>query len=307
LAAYPSARPRALENGREGIGFAVITGAAGMLGVDLCRTFGRKHQVIATDITGDAIRMDITDARSIYEVFEEHSPEFVVHAAAYTDVDGCEREMETAYRLNAIGTWNIAAAAREAGAPMAYVSTDFVFDGEKGSPYTEYDAPNPIGCYGASKLAGEIHVRELCPEHYIVRTAWLYGDRGKNFPATILRAAQERKELRVVADQIGSPTYARDLAEFMATLPELGLFGTYHASGGGACSWYEFAVKILELAGMSGVEVKPIKTEEWPSPTRRPKYSVLRNFNLELLGRDNFRPWNEALAEWIQRGTIGRQ
>ena len=280
----------------------LITGAAGMLGVDLCRTFvERHHEVLPTDITGDVTRMDITDRESVRRVFEQLKPEFVVHSAAYTNVDGCESETETAYRVNAVGTWNVALAAREIGAPIVYISTDFVFDGEKGAPYTEYDVVNPLGCYGASKLAGEIHVRELCPMHYIVRTAWLYGDTGKNFPATMLRVAEERKELQIVADQIGTPTYTRDLADFVATLPELEQYGTYHASGNGACSWYEFAVKILELAGVTDVTVQPIKTDDWPSPTRRPIYSVLRNFNLELLGRDNFRPWEQALTEWIQR------
>lgn len=285
----------------------LITGAAGMLGTDLCRVFAEKHEVIATDIAGDVTRMDITDRDSVRSVFRRLEPEFVVHSAAYTNVDGCESETEKAYLVNAVGTWNVALAARETGATMAYVSTDFVFDGEKGEPYTEYDAPHPIGCYGATKLAGETHVRELCQEHYIVRTSWSYGDTGKNFPDTILRAAKERKELTVVADQFGSPTYTRDLADFIGTLPELEQYGTYHASGGGACSWHQFAVKILELAGLNNVKVRPISTEEWPSPTRRPKYSVLRNLNLELLGRDNFRPWDEALAEWIQRRNTGQQ
>lgn len=285
----------------------LITGAAGMLGVDLCRAFGDKHEVLATDITGDVIRMDITEYQSVRQTFERLEPEFVVHAAAYTNVDGCEQEIDKAHLVNAVGSWNLAVVASNTGTPIAYVSTDFVFDGEKGEPYTEYDTPNPLGCYGASKLAGEVHIRELCRKHYIVRTSWLYGDTGKNFPNTILGAAKDRKELTVVADQFGSPTYTRDLAGFLATLPEMEHYGTYHASGNGVCSWHQFAVKILVMAGVDDVEVRPIRADEWPSPTRRPKYSVLRNFNLELLGRDNFRPWDEALAEWIQRRNTGQQ
>lgn len=278
----------------------LITGAAGMLGTDLRKAL-RSHELIPTDITGDFLKLDITDTCEVARTIRDLSPDVVVHCAAYTDVDGCEREPDKAYRLNALGTWNVASACPKSGSAMIYISTDFVFDGDKGEPYTEYDAVNPLGHYGASKLAGERHVRELCPEHYIVRTAWLYGEHGKNFPFSILNAAKAGKELKVVSDQIGSPTFTADLAKIIGEFPGGRLYGTYHVTNKGSCSWHEFATKILALAGMADIEIKPITSDKWPTPTRRPKYSVLRHYALELQGRDNIRPWEDALQDFINR------
>ncbi len=275
-----------------------------MLGTDLQKALGPDNELILTDVVGDVSVLDITNTDQVISTITESRPDVVVHGAAYTDVDGCERNTDQAYRVNALGTWNIATACRLCDAAMVYVSTDFVFDGEKAAPYTEYDVPNPLGHYGASKLAGEQHVRALCPKHYITRTAWLYGEYGKNFPYTILNAAKTRKELTVVADQIGTPTFTVDLAATIRDLVHSPLYGTYHVTNGGSCSWYEFAREILSLAGIDDVEVKPIRAEDWPSPTRRPKYSVLRNYSLELQGKDNLRPWGEALHDFISRLSI---
>jgi dTDP-4-dehydrorhamnose reductase len=280
----------------------LITGAAGMLGTDLRRTFEQlvgKENLILADIAGDVIHLDITDTDQTFKLIIDSKPDVVIHSAAYTDVDGCEKDKDKAFRVNGFGTWNVAAACSRIDAILVYISTDFVFDGEKGEPYTEYDEPNPIGWYGASKLAGERHVQALCSRYYIVRTAWLYGKHGKNFPLTILNAAKSGKPLKVVADQTGSPTYTADLAAVICELIENSLYGIYHITNKGACTWYDFARRVLDLSGMSNVEIEPIRSEDWPSPTRRPKYSVLRHYSLELQGRDNLRSWEDALADFI--------
>ena len=272
-----------------------------MLGTDLQKALRGEHDLVLTDVVGDVQFLDITDTSAVMSAVGESRPDAVIHSAAYTDVDGCERDPDKAYLVNGLGTWNVATACREFGAALVYVSTDFVFDGKKGEPYTEYDGTNPLGHYGASKLAGEKHVRELCPRHYIARTAWLYGEHGKNFPYTIMNAAKTRKELKVVADQIGSPTFTADLAATIRDLIGSPLYGTYHVTNKGSCSWCDFAKEILRLAGINDVDVQPIKAEEWPSPTKRPKYSVLRHYSLELQGRDNLRSWQDALADFISR------
>ena len=301
----------------------MVTGAEGMLGTEMVARLAREHDVIGVDV-GD---FDITDFAATEAAVARAKPDLVCHCAAYTDVDGCERDPDLAFRVNALGTWNVAAAIlamgtvpieRGAGSterphrglsPMIYISTDFVFDGEKGAPYTEYDSPQPLGAYGASKLAGERHVRELVQRHFIVRTAWLYAAHGRNFVLSILRKAREavaaagpggaEPVLRVVADQVGSPTSAADLADAIARhIVDSRLYGTYHITNAGSCSWAEFAAEALRLAG-SRVRVEPISWKDWPSPTRRPAYSVLRRLCLEMQGRDDMRPWQEALAEVV--------
>ncbi len=279
----------------------LITGAAGMLGTDLQETLHAEHDLIPTDVMGDVRFLDVTDTQQVMTAVRDASPDAVVHAAAYTDVDGCEQDPDKAYRVNALGTWNVAAACAQVGCGLVYISTDFVFDGEKGEPYTEYDVPHPISHYGASKLAGEKHVLSLWPKHFVVRTAWLYGEHGKNFPLAILDAAKSRKQLKVVVDQIGSPTFTVDLADAIAKLIISPLYGTYHVTNQGSCSWYEFAKRILELVGINDVEVEPIKGDEWPSPTSRPKCSALRHYALELQAREDLRPWEDALADFISR------
>lgn len=279
----------------------LITGASGMLGADLQAVLSPDHELVLTDVAGDVIPMDITDPESVMSVMEEHRPDVVIHSAAYTDVDGCERDPDKAFLVNGTGTKNVAAACREFDASMVYISTDFVFDGEKGEPYTENDPTNPLGAYGASKLAGETHVRDICPKHYICRTAWLYGIHGKNFPFAIINRAKSGQPIKVVSDQIGSPTFTVDLATIIKDIISSPVYGTYHTTNKGSCSWFDFAKKILALAGMNDVEVTPIKADDWPSPTRRPKCSVLRHLTLELQGKDNLRTWEEALEDFISR------
>ncbi|NLC58275.1 MAG: dTDP-4-dehydrorhamnose reductase [Armatimonadetes bacterium] len=283
----------------------VVTGAAGMLGRDLVAILSEQHAVVPTDLAGAAHSLDITDAVAVRAFLEAERPDAVVHCAAYTDVDGCERDPDQAYRVNALGTAAVAGACHHVGAALVYLSTDFVFDGEKTTPYTEFDDPRPLGVYGASKLAGENLVRSLCPRHYVVRTQWLYGAHGKNFPFAILRRADAGEPLRVVADQVGVPTFTRDLCGAIARILEQPLYGTYHAANRGEVSWHGFATRLLALAGLDPSQVVPIPAAEWPSPTRRPAYSVLRPYVLELTGRaDPLRPWEEALADFLAR--IGR-
>ena len=272
-----------------------------MLGADLQEALSQKHQLVLTDITGDVIPLDITDEKQVTGTIAKHRPDLVIHAAAYTDVDGCERDPDKAFLVNAEGTHNVALACELSDAAMVYISTDFVFDGEKGAPYTEQDTPNPINQYGASKLAGEKYVQELCPRHFIVRTAWLYGIHGKSFPRTMINTARAGKPLSVIADQVGSPTFTADLAAAICELIKSPIYGTYHITNKGSCSWFEFAKKTLSFAGMNDVEIKPITSEEWPSPTKRPKYSVLSHHALEILGQDNMRTWEEALHDFVSR------
>lgn len=285
----------------------LVTGACGMLGSLVCSELADRHDVVPSDVIGDCERVDITDTDSVFGLIDRSRPDLVIHCAAMTDVDGCERDPDRAYLVNAVGTWNLACAAAQSDSAFVCVSTDYVFDGEKGSPYTEFDTPNPLSAYGASKLAGEQAVRELCRKHYIVRTSWLFAPHGKNFALSIIKAAQSNKELRVVADQIGSPTYAADLAQFLASLAGSPLYGTYHYTNAGSCSWHEFASEIVSAAGLTDVKVIPIRSEDWPTPTRRPKYSVLRHYRMELLGRDHARPWQEAVAEFVEKWTTAKQ
>lgn len=277
----------------------LVTGACGMLGSLVCEALKGKHVVVPTDVLQGCEILDIADTGAVFDVINRVRPEMVIHCAAMTNVDGCERDPDIAHKINAVGTWNLACACASIDCAIAYVSTDYVFDGEKGEPYTEFDSPNPLGAYGASKLAGELAVKELCKKHYIVRTSWLFAPHGKNFALTMLKAAETQPKLTVIADQFGSPTYAKDLAEFLASLVGSPLHGTYHFTNSGSCSWFEFAREILNTAGKTEINIVPITTEEWPTPTRRPKFSVLRHYRMELLGRDSARPWQEAVKEFV--------
>jgi dTDP-4-dehydrorhamnose reductase len=219
-------------------------------------------------------------------------------------VDGCERQRDLAFSTNALGPELLARAAGARRALLVHVSTDFVFDGAKGSPYTEQDTPHPLNVYGESKLAGEEAVRRFAGEHLIVRTAWLYGRHRGNFTETILALADSRKELRVVTDQRGSPTWTVPLAEAIVALMRAGARGTYHAAGRGECSRYEWAVEILRLAGRE-VSLVPATTAEFPRPARRPPYSALAS---EKLSRDTgfrFPPWQQSLGEYLRSRQAG--
>jgi len=278
-----------------------------MLGLDLCPMLERAgHQVVRTDVSvreGQTVplweSLDITNTAAVLQLILKHQPDAVIHGAAYTDVDGCTRDPDLAYRVNGLGTWNIASVCGAHNIALFYISTDFVFDGAKTTPYTEFDTPNPLSPYGASKLAGERFVAQLCRKHFILRTSWLFGVHGKSFPATMINLAKTRSELNIVCDQIGSPTHTVDLAHTAISLLESPLYGTYHVTNSGHCSWFDLATRTLELAGAKDTVVKPMPAAQWPSPTIRPPYSVLRHYSLELQGRDNLPPWQRALEEFM--------
>lgn len=271
----------------------IITGAKGQLGNDLAKAFAGEELSL-----WDIQELDITDFAAVSREIGKVKPHLIINSAAYTNVDGCESEMETAFKINAVGTQNLAIAARANGSDIVYVSTDFVFDGDTSDPYTEFDDPNPLSVYGRSKLAGERYVTSLTNRHYIVRTAWLYGHGGNNFVKTIIKLARERDQLRIVNDQIGSPTYSLDLAYKIAEISRSGGYGIYHATNSGSCSWYDFTLEILRHDG-SQTPVVPIASSELNRPAPRPAFSELRNLSLELRGLTPMRPWQEALADYF--------
>ena len=242
-----------------------------MLGRDLVRAAEfTNHEVTAAS----RLDVDVTDRAAVDRAVRRARPEVVVNCAAYTDVDGAEADPAAAMRVNADGARNVAAAAAGQGAAVLYVSTDFVFDGLKGAPYVESDEPNPLSAYGTSKLAGEVDTAAVNPQHYIVRTSWLFGTGGRNFAATMLDLSEHQSQVVVVRDQVGAPTYTAHLAEGLVRLISTGAFGLYHMAAGGQCSWYDFAVAIFNRAGVD-CRVLSTTTDELGRPATRPEYSVL--------------------------------
>jgi dTDP-4-dehydrorhamnose reductase len=271
----------------------VITGHNGQLGRQLMQSFA-GHDLMPLDLPCD----DITD-RGVIDCIMRFSPDLIVHSAAYTDVDGAEKDPEFAYKVNALGTQNVALAAARSGAAMLHVSTNEVFDGARRDLYREWDATNPISQYARTKAAAERIVRTLAPRFYIARVAWLFGPGGNNFVTKILAGAAKYGGLRVAADEFGNPTYAPDAAAAMATLAETNHYGVYHLVNGGFCSRYEFAREIMRVSGQPDVPITPILSAEWPRPSMPPLHAVLANSAAASLGI-TLRPWQEALAEYAQ-------
>jgi len=270
----------------------LVIGANGMLGHDLM-------EVLEGEVRGiDLPEIDITDLTSVRKTLLTLKPRVIINSAAYTDVDGCESNVETAMAVNGEGVGLLALTAREIGAKLVQVSTDYVFDGGKGSPYLEDDPVGPLSIYGESKLAGELNAA-MAPEYLIIRTQWLYGIHGKNFVETMLRLAGERSELAVVDDQIGSPTFTRDLACAIKALVDRGCSGVYHVANSGFCSWNDFAKAIFAEEGLT-VTVSPMTTEQLNRPARRPLYSTLDCTRLTADTGFTPRPWREALREYLQ-------
>ncbi len=276
----------------------LVTGANGMLGSELCRQAADRYDVVATDVG----EMDVTDLAAVRDVATRTRPAFILHGGALTNVDGCETDPDLAYRVNALGTRNMAQTAAALGVPIVYVSTDYVFAGDGAVPYLEFDPTGPKSVYGRSKLAGERFVRELAGgRFYIVRTQWVFGFRGKNFVDTIVGAAREGRPLRVVDDQVGCPTWARDLARSILLLVERDPgFGTYHCSSRGSCSWFEFTEAILRLAGVTPKSLDPMPSSELDRPAPRPLYSVLRNYAFEQTVGDPMPTWRDAVAAYLK-------
>jgi dTDP-4-dehydrorhamnose reductase len=279
----------------------LVTGANGQLGTDLCKVLGHFELIPLTDKD-----IEISDMSSVKQAFSKYKPDVIINTAAYVRVDDCEDESDKAFSVNALGARNVAVVAQELGAKLVHISTDYVFGGEaepRTTPYTEFDTPVPLSVYGKSKLAGENLVRHLCLRHFIVRTSGLFGvagsmGKGGNFIETMLELAGERDQLKVVNDQVFSPTYARDLARKIVQLMTTDYYGILHITNRGACSWYEFAREILRLAGLKA-PVVPITSDQYPQKARRPRYSVLDNYHLRLLGMDDMPIWQEALREYM--------
>ena len=252
----------------------LVTGANGQLGLAI-KAAVTDYPQLSFVFSGKA-ELDVTAAQQIEAFFKNHAFDFCINCAAYTAVDKAEEEVDKAYLLNAIAVKNLAEACKTFGAVLIHISTDFVFDGSKRTPYTEEDTPNPLSVYGKSKLQGEEYIQKIWNKHFIVRTSWLYSEYGNNFVKTMLRLAETRDEISVVNDQIGSPTYAGDLASFLLEIinkPSKD-YGIYHYSNEGEISWYDFAVEIFKQH-KKAVRVVPIPTSAYPTAAKRPAYSVL--------------------------------
>jgi len=285
----------------------LVTGANGQLGTDLCKV-RRDFELIP--LTHRDI--EIADMNSVRQMLDKYKPDTIVNTAAYVRVDDCETQQDKAFLINALGARNVAVAAQELGAKLVHISTDYVFGGETeghNTPYTEFDTPIPISVYGKSKLAGEVFIRHLCQKHFVIRTSGLFGTasasgKGGNFVETMLKLARERQELKVVNDQVFAPTHTKDLAKKIAQLIETEYYGVFHITNKGPCSWYEFTKEILRLVGLK-TPVIPITSDQYPQKARRPRFSVLENYHLKLLGMADMPTWQEGLRDYmISKGHI---
>lgn len=273
----------------------LITGSNGMLGYDLINVLDGKHDLILTT----SKILDITNKKQTIEYICNAKPDIVINSAAYTDVDGCEENQELAYSVNGEGVRNLALACKEVDCPLVHISTDYVFDGSATEPIQEDGEIGPISIYGKSKLMGEEAIQEILDKYFIIRTAWLYGINGRNFPKTMLELAENHSELTVVYDEVGTPTYTADLASGIGELIETDYYGIYHLTNSGSCSWCEFSKYIFEIAGKD-VKVIPVTASEFARPAPRPSYSVLKNKNWIDNGFKPLRDYKEAIKEYIE-------
>ena len=274
----------------------VITGAKGMLGHDLTKI------LVNNDLhCFNSKQLDITDENNV-NMIKNIKPDIVINSAAFTNVDACESQYDEAYKVNAEGPKNLAKICKNLNIPLVHISTDYVFKGDKNEPLIENDSVGPNTAYGKTKLAGEKYIQETLDKYFIIRTAWLYGHNGANFVETMLNLSQNNNELNVVNDQIGTPTYTLDLAYAISNLIKTNKYGIYHITNSGYCSWYEFAKEIFKLSKIN-IKVNPVKTEEFPRPAPRPKYSVLSNQKLIDNGFKPLRNYKEALKEYIKERT----
>jgi dTDP-4-dehydrorhamnose reductase len=282
----------------------LITGAKGQLGQALLKIFNKCTNYIL--IETDAEDLDISNLERVISYVKETSPHYIINCAAYTAVDLCETEVEQAYKINAIGPRNLAIAAEMCGSTLIHISTDYVFDGlgikdEEGQvrPYIEFDTPNPQSVYGKTKWEGEKFVQTMSNRFFIIRTAWLYGE-GNNFVRTMMNLAQTKDYLKVVNDQFGTPTSTTELAKMIKHLMDHNeyQYGIYHGTCEGSCSWYDLTKEIFRIKGYT-TSVDPCTTEEFPRPAKRPQYSILRNYMLELNSEYKFSHWKEALEEYL--------
>ncbi len=282
-----------------------VIGANGQLGSDLVAAFSENGDVTCALTHSD---IEISDLHSVLHALEDIRPQVVVNTAAMHHVEKCEREPEKAFAINALGPRNLAIVARDLGAILMHVSTDYVFDGSKGSPYTEEDSPRPLNAYGITKLAGEHFVRATTAKHFVIRTSGLYGKSpcrakgGLNFIELMLKLAKERGEVRVVDSEVVTPTSTAELAQQMVHLSHSDCYGLYHATAEGSCSWYEFAREIFAITDTQ-VGLKASAPDEFTAKVARPKYSVLENRALKIRGLNVFKPWQDALPMYLGNRT----
>jgi dTDP-4-dehydrorhamnose reductase len=282
----------------------LITGSKGQLGLEISsRLFERKD---ASVFLTDEAELDITDIESVIKTVKKIKPSIIINCAAYTAVDKCETDVDIAYKVNAIGPRNLAIASLETKARLVHISTDYVFDGEgikdaagNNRPYIEFDEPNPQTVYGKTKLEGERFVRSITPYHFILRTAWLYGE-GNNFVRTMLKLAKENDAVNVVNDQYGSPTSTRELARTILAVMDTDNYGVFHATCEGQCTWYEFTQEIFRLKGIK-TKIQPVTSEEFPRPAKRPKYSVLDNYMFRLTTKHWLNNWKDEIKTYLKR------
>ena len=280
-----------------------LIGAKGMLASMIVKRLPEEYRILPFDLP----EFDLTNPGQVARTMARERPAIILNCAAMTDVDGCETRQDPAMRINGDGPGLLAKAAQEIGAVLAHISTDFVFDGAKDSPYVEEDDTGPLSVYGASKLLGEQRIRESgLKRYFIVRTSWLYGPNGKNFVETIARLAGEREELRIVADQRGTPTYTGDLAEALFALLKTDAYGLYHFSNGGECSWHQFATEIIEQLKLRGKNIVaktlvPVATHEFPLPAKRPAYSVLSKTKIIAQTGRTIPDWRKSLQIHISQ------
>lgn len=274
----------------------IVTGCNGQLGRAVNEFYKNDPEI--SFVNTDVDELDITDIDAVLKLVREVQPYAIINCAAFTAVDACETQYEKAFAINAIGPRNLAIAARETGAKLMHISTDYVFDGKGTKPYVETDATAPASAYGSTKLAGEKFVEQFAEKYFILRTAWLYGD-GKNFAKTMLKLAETHDVVRVVNDQFGSPTSTVELAKAIAALLFTDNYGIFHATCEGSCSWADFAAEIFRLAGKQ-TKVEGISTEEYGSVTPRPLYSVLDNRMFRLTTDFTFADWHDAIAVYLK-------
>ena len=274
----------------------LVTGVKGQLGHDVVNELAKRgHTPIGVDVE----EMDITDASAVEKEMKKEPLDAVIHCAAYTAVDAAEDNREICMRVNAEGTRNIARVCRELDLKMVYISTDYVFDGEGERPWEPDDPRDPLNVYGESKYQGELAVEEYLEKYFTVRIAWVFGVNGKNFIKTMLRLAESQKEINVVNDQIGSPTYTYDLAVLLADMVETEKYGRYHATNEGLCTWYEFAKEIFRQAEVD-IRVNPVSSDEFPAKAKRPHNSRMDKRKLVRNGFRPLPPWQDALKRYLE-------
>ena len=274
----------------------IVTGCYGQLGKEINRLYkgNRDIELINTDVD----ELDISNVNSVINFAKRAEPYAIINCAAYTAVDACETDQDAAFRVNALGPRNLAIAARETGAKLVHISTDYVFDGNKQTPYLESDPLCPQTVYGFTKAEGERMIQQMMHRFFIFRTAWLYGD-GKNFVKTMLRLSETNDTVRVVSDQYGTPTSAYELARAIDSLLFTSNYGVFHATCEGSCNWAEFAQEIFRLAGKN-TKVEPITTAEYAAPAKRPANSVLENYMLKVTNGYQFADWHDAIEKYIK-------